>query len=99
MDNDLPPMAPRSEPIENTPIQGEHFPGGTGGGLSRAQLFGPLVCALVIVGAVYGWSLRAPRTISGLRAGGQPIGNVAFSAIDGALDKAADGYLDSRIVL
>src|SRR3954469_13287647 len=99
MDNDLPPMAPRSEPIENTPMQGEHFPRSNAGGLSRAQIFGPLVCAFLVVGAVYGWSLRAPRTITGLRAAGQPLGDVAFGALDGALAKAADGFLDSRIVL
>src|SRR5512135_1924829 len=99
MDNDLRPMAPSAEPIENTPIQGEHFPGAGGPGLSRAQIFAPLVAALVIVGAVYGWSLRAPRTIVGLRAGGQPIGGVAFGALDGAIARVADAYLDGPIVL
>jgi vancomycin resistance protein YoaR len=92
-------MAPSAEPIENTPIQGEHFPGAEGPGLSRAQIFAPLAAALVVVGAVYGWSLRAPRTIVGLRAGGQPIGAVAFGALDGALAKVADAYLDGPIVL
>src|SRR5947209_2673401 len=99
MDNDLPPMTPPPEHIENTPIEGEHFTGSGGGGLSRAQIFAPLACALLLVSAVYGWSLRAPRTIAGLRAGGQAVGDVAFGALDGALDKAADAYLDSRVVL
>src|SRR6185503_737408 len=92
-------MPASSEPIENTPLQGEHFPTGNGAGLSRAQIFAPLAAALVIVGAVYGWSLRAPRTITGLRAGGQPIGDVAFGALDGAIGKVADAYLDGPIVL
>ncbi len=80
-------------------MQGEHFPRPGAPGLSRAQIFGPLAGALVIVGAVYGWSLRTPRTVAGLRAGGQPIGDVAFATLDGALDRVAGGYLDSPIVL
>ena len=92
-------MAPSAEPLENTPLQGEHFPKTGGPGLSRAQIFGPLGAALVVVGAVYGWSLRAPRTIAGLRAGGQPIGAVPFRALDGAIAKVADAYLDGPIVL
>ena len=76
-------------------MQGEHFPRSGGPGWSRAQIFAPLVAALVLVGAVYGWSLRAQRTVTGLRAGGQPIGDVAFAALDGALDKVADGFLDT----
>jgi len=51
-------------------MQGEHFPQNGGPGLTRAQIFAPLVCALLVVSAVYGWSLKAPRTITGLRAGG-----------------------------
>ena len=95
MDNDLRRMQSAPSSQENTPLQGEHFPR-NGGGLTRTQLFGPLIAALAIVGAVYGWSLRAPRTIAGLRAGGQPVGGVAFGALEGALDKVADGYLGSR---
>jgi vancomycin resistance protein YoaR len=98
MDNDLRRMQSAPSSVENTPLQGEHFPR-NGGGLTRTQLFGPLIAALLIVGAVYGWSLRAPRTIAGLRAGGQPVGGVAFGALEGALDKVADGYLGSRITL
>ncbi|HEX8953565.1 MAG TPA: hypothetical protein VF945_17030, partial [Polyangia bacterium] len=85
--------------MENTPLQGEHVPGASGAGLTRAQIFAPLAAALVIVGAVYGWSLRAPRTIVGLRAGGQPIGDVAFGALDGAIAKLADSFLDTPVVL
>ncbi|MCU1282440.1 MAG: hypothetical protein JWM53_5986 [bacterium] len=81
-------------------MQGEHFPRSGGpGSLSRAQIFAPLVAALVVVGAVYVWSLRTPRTVTGLRAGGQPIGDVAFAQLDGALEKVADGFLDTRVVL
>jgi vancomycin resistance protein YoaR len=92
-------MAPASEPLENTPIEGEHFPQSNGAGLTRAQIFAPLLCAVVVVGAVYGWSLKSPRTITGLRAGGQPVGDVPFAKIDGALDQAADGFLDGRVTL
>ena len=92
-------MPASPEPSENTPLQGEHFPGAGGAGLSRTQIFAPLAAALVIVGAVYGWSLRAPRTIVGLRAGGQPIGDVGYGALDGAIAKVADAYLDGPIVL
>src|SRR5437868_8903907 len=99
MDNDLRPMATSTEPMENTPLEGEHFPSSGGPGLSRAQIFAPLVAALAVVGAVYVWSLRAPRTVTGLRAGGQAIGDVAFARLDGALDKVADGFLDTRIAL
>jgi vancomycin resistance protein YoaR len=98
MDNDLRGMTPASSPTENTPLQGEHFPR-NGAGLTRAQWFAPIVAALAVVGAVYGWSLKSPRTIAGLRAGGQPVGGVAFAALDGALDKVADGWLGSRITV
>ena len=92
-------MAPAAEPSENTPLQGEHLPGAGGAALTRAQIFAPLAAALLLVGAVYGWSLAAPHTIAGLRAGGQPIGDVPYAALDGALGKVADGYLDGQIVL
>lgn len=92
-------MTQPSEPIENMPTEGEHFPRAGAAGLTRAQIFAPLGCALLVVGAAYGWSLRAPRTIAGLRAGGQPIGDVAFGALDGAIARVADGYLDSRVVV
>ncbi|MGZ3427924.1 MAG: VanW family protein [Polyangia bacterium] len=92
-------MAPSSEPMENTPLQGEHFPRSGGAGLSRAQIFAPLLAAFVVVGAAYVWSLRTQRTVTGLRAGGQAIGDVPFAQLDGALEKLADGFLDTRIVL
>jgi vancomycin resistance protein YoaR len=92
-------MAPAAEPSENTPLQGEHFPKAGGPGLTRLQIFGPLGAALAVVAGVYAWSLTSPTTIAGLRAGGQPIGGVAWASLDAALDKVVDGFLDSRIVL
>src|SRR5207253_8638061 len=47
----------------------------------------------------YDWSLKTPHTISGLKAGGQPIGDVPYAQLDGAVDKVADRFLDTRIVL
>src|SRR2546421_3761640 len=87
---------------ENTPLQGEHFPGSGGPrGFdgARWQIFGPIVAALVVVGAAYAWSLKAPRTVTGLKAGGQPIGDVPHAQLDGALDRVVDGFLDTRIVV
>src|SRR5436190_916159 len=46
-------------PSENTPLQGEHFPGSRGPDLARWQLFGPIVAALVLVGGAYAWALRS----------------------------------------
>ncbi len=92
-------MSSVPEPSENTPPHGEHFPRAGAAGLGRWQAFAPVVAALAVVAGAYAWSLRAPRTIAGLRAGGQPVGDVAFAELDRALDKVSDGFLDSRIVL
>jgi vancomycin resistance protein YoaR len=86
-------------PTENTPLEGEHFADSSANRLTRRQIFGPLAVALVAVVAAYAWSLRAPRTVTGLRAGGQPIGDVPFARLDGALDRVIDRFLDARIVL
>jgi vancomycin resistance protein YoaR len=80
------------------PTQGEHFPR-VGTPLTRWQIFGPLALALAAVIAVYVWSLRSTRTVTGLRAGGQPVGDVPFAALDAALDRMVDGFLDTKIVL
>lgn len=90
---------PPSPGEENTPPRGQHFPRVGGGTLSRWQLLGPVAAGLVVAAAAYVWSVRTPRTITGLRAGGQAIGDVPFAALDGALGKAADAFLDTRIVL
>jgi vancomycin resistance protein YoaR len=84
---------------ENTPRPGEHFPRLTNLGLSRWQIFGPLGVALALVIAAYVWSLGRARTVTGLRAGGQAVGDVAFADLDGALDRMVDGFLDTKIVL
>jgi vancomycin resistance protein YoaR len=83
---------------ENTPVRGQHFPR-PGVTLTRAQIFLPLGVAIALVAGGYLWSLKTTRTVSGLRAGGQPIGDVDFAALDGALAHMVDGYLDTRIVL
>jgi vancomycin resistance protein YoaR len=67
--------------------------------LTRWQIFGPLGLALAAVIAVYVVSLRSQRTVTGLRAGGQPVGNVPFSELDHAIDQMVDGFLDTKIVL
>lgn len=77
-------------------MEGEHF---TNAPLSRRQIWAPLAVASLVVAAAYGWSLRAPRTITGLRAGGEPIGDVPFAALDGAMDRAIDRFLDGRVAL
>jgi vancomycin resistance protein YoaR len=90
-----------SEPApvsDNTPTAGEHFPR-VDRGLTRLQLFGPLVAGVAIAAGSYAWSLAAARTVTGLRAGGQPIGGVAFAALDGAIDPVINGFLDGKIVL
>ena len=80
-------------------MPGEHLPRPDRPDLWRMQIFGPLIAALVAVGGLYGWSLHAPHTVAGLRAGGQPIGDVPFAELDAAVDKVADAVLDTRIVL
>jgi vancomycin resistance protein YoaR len=97
MVNDLGRMAPAPDP-QNTPLAGEHFPKPSLG-LTRLQIFGPLAAAIAVVAVSYAWSLQTPRTIAGLRAGGQPVGDVPFAQLDAALDKVVDGFLDTRIVL
>src|SRR5690349_11844659 len=70
------PMSSAPDRSENTPLVGEHVPGSSGPHLTRLHIFGPLAVGLAVAGAMYGWSLRTPRTIAGLRAGGQAIGDV-----------------------
>src|SRR6478735_7313004 len=91
-----PPPSPMDE---NSPPPGEHFPRLANGGLTRWQIFGPLGLALAAVIVMYVVSLKTQRTVTGLRAGGQPVGNVAFGELDHAIDKMVDGFLDTRIVL
>src|SRR5215475_8330351 len=86
-------------PEDNTPTEGEHFPRTRRTGWSRWQIFGPIGAALVVVIVVYGWSLRAPRTIAGLRAGGEPVGDVPYGRLDAAVDRLSEHFLDTRIVL
>src|SRR4051794_12643620 len=103
MDNDLRRVmsivSETDSPSENTPTHGEHFPAVRGPGWSRWQVFGPIAAGVLVVGAAYGWSLQSPRTIAGLKAGGQPIGDVPYTQLDGALDKVANQFLDTRIVI
>src|SRR5260370_37408743 len=67
---------------ENTPLQGEHFPGSPGlsgsagsdgPAVSRWQVFGPIVAALLVVGGGFAWSLQPPPTVAGLKAGRAPL--------------------------
>lgn len=92
--NDPAPAAPAGD---NTPGSGRHFPAGVA--LGRSALFAPVVAALGVALAVYVASVRAPRTIAGLRAGGQPVGDVPFARLDAALDRVIAGFLDTRIAL
>src|SRR4051794_16082165 len=93
------PQAPSPVPEENSPPRGEHFPRPVNGGLTRWQIFAPLGAALAAVMAIYVMSLKTQRTVTGLRAGGQPVGDVAFTGLDHAIDQMVDGFLDTRIVL
>src|SRR5262249_21525617 len=84
---------------DNTPTEGEHFPRTRRAGWSRWQIFGPIGAALLAVMVAYALSLRAPRTIAGLRAAGEAVGGVPYGRLDAALDRVSDRFLDSRIVL
>jgi vancomycin resistance protein YoaR len=103
MDNDLrrimSVVSESDSPSENTPTHGEHFPAARPPGWSRWQVFGPIGAGLLVVGAAYAWSLQSPRTVAGLKAGGQPVCDVPYAQLEGALDKAADQFLDTRIVI
>lgn len=81
-------------------------PSGTGGdvataprGGSRRRGFFAVVAALALLGAAYVIMLRSQRTIPGLRAGGQPIGDVPFAQLDEAVARVTDAFLETRIAL
>jgi vancomycin resistance protein YoaR len=84
---------------ENTPPHGQHFPHTSTPGFSRRQLAATLAIALALVAGAYVASLRGQTTVSGLRAGGELVGGVAFAKLDAPLGQAIDRFLDGRIVL
>jgi vancomycin resistance protein YoaR len=89
-------------PSELASVQGEQLPQPPSSrkldAVGRAALAGGILAFGVVV-AAYVHSVRAPSTIPGLKAGGQPIGAVPFAELDARLGKAIDGYLDGKLVL
>jgi vancomycin resistance protein YoaR len=51
-----------------------------------------------VVGA-YVQSVRSPFTITGLKAGGQPVGGIAFAELEARMGKALETYLDGKLTL
>ena len=64
----------------------------------RAVAAGGVLGLLGLV-AMYVHSLKAPVTIVGLKAGGQPIGNIPFGELETRMNGAIERYLDGKIVL
>jgi len=89
--------------LELSSVQGEQLPqpGPSRRGFDRLTRIGAAfgLVAFGLVAFAYVRSVRAPRTIAGLKAGGQPIGGVAFAELDARMGQAIDGYLDGKLAL
>jgi vancomycin resistance protein YoaR len=85
-----PPPLPPEDPVA-TPAAGS--------APTRMQIYSAIAMALAILSAAYVWSLRSRHTIAGLRAGGQPIGDVPLAELEQRLDPAIEAFLDGKLTL
>ena len=93
-------MTPPPDPYENTPIQGEHFPADRAAPGCRARRSSRRSRARWCSSARSTAGRCARRAPSpGCAPAGSRSATSPSRALDGALDKAADGYLDSRVAL